>query len=94
MEFLIGLLNFIVFIFYIVAGIAAFGTLIGFMSNDGKDGGSIKFGLIAAVAGVVFGCSGYFIRDYADSLKRSKNFTESFTNGDKEKNQMAFSWAI
>lgn len=90
MEFLIGLLNFIVFIFYIVAGIAAFGTLIGFMSNDGKDGGSIKFGLIAAVAGVVFGCGGYFIRDYADSLKRSKNFTESFTNGDKEKIKWRF----
>ena len=37
MEFLIGLLNFIGFIFYIVTGIATFGTLIGFMSNDGKD---------------------------------------------------------
>ena len=49
------------------------------MSNDSKDGAGIKGGLIAAVAGVVFGSGGYFIRDYADSLKRSKNFTESFT---------------
>ena len=83
MGFVIGLLNFIGFIFYIIAGIAAFATLLGFMSNDNKDGGGIKVGLMAAVAGLVFGCGGYFIRDYADSLKRSKNFTESFSNGDK-----------
>ena len=38
MGFLIGLLNFIGVIFYIVAGIAAFGALIGLMSNDSKDG--------------------------------------------------------
>ena len=90
MGFVIGLLNFVGFIFYIVAAIAAFGVLIGFMSNDSKDGAGIKGGLIAAVAGVVFGSGGYFIRDYADSLKRSKNFTESFTNGDKEKVKWRF----
>lgn len=90
MGFVIGLLNFIGFIFYIIAAIAAFATLIGFMSNDSKDGGGIKLGLIAAVAGLVFGCGGYYIRDYADSLKRSKNFTESLTNGDKEKVKWRF----
>ena len=90
MGFGIGLLNFVGFIFYIIAAIAAFATLLGFMSNDSKDGGGIKIGLIAAVVGLVFGCGGYFIRDYADSLKRSKNFTESFTNGDKEKVKWRF----
>ena len=90
MGFGIGLLNFVGFIFYIIAAIAAFATLLGFMSNDSKDGGGIKIGLIAAVVGLVFGCGGYFIRDYADSLKRSKNFTESLTNGDKEKVKWRF----
>lgn len=50
MGFLIGLLNFIGVIFYIVAGIAAFGALIGLMSNDSKDGAGVKVGLIAADA--------------------------------------------
>ena len=90
MGFLIGLLNFVGFIFYIIAAISAFGALISFMSNDSKEGARIKVGLIAAVAGFVFGCGGYFIRDYADSLKRSKNFTESLTNGDKEKVKWRF----
>jgi len=90
MGFLIGLLNFVGFIFYIIAAISAFGALISFMSNDSKEGARIKVGLIAAVAGLVFGCGGYFIRDYADSLKRSKNFTESLTNGDKEKVKWRF----
>ena len=47
MGFVIGLLNFVGFIFYIVAAIAAFGVLIGFMSNDSKDGAGIKGGFIA-----------------------------------------------
>ena len=85
MEFIIGLLNFVGFIFYIIAAIASFGTLIFFMLVDSKDGGGIKIGLIAAVAAIFFGSGGYFIRDYANTLKRSKNFTESLTNGDKEK---------
>lgn len=86
MGFLIWLLNFIGFLFYIVVGIAAFG----FMLNDSKDGAGVKVGFIAAVAGLVFGCGGYFIRDYADSLRRSKNFTESLANGDKEKVKWRF----
>lgn len=85
MGFLIGLLNFVGFISYIFAAIAVFGALIGFMSNDSKEVTGIKFGLIAAVAGLVLGTGGYFICYYADSLKRSHNFTESLTNGDKEK---------
>ncbi len=90
MEFIIGLLNFVGFIFYIIAAIASFGTLIFFMLVDSKDGGGIKIGLIAAVAAIVFGSGGYFIRDYANTLKRSKNFTESLTNGDKEKVKWRF----
>lgn len=90
MGFLIGLLNFVGFFLYIVAAIAAFVTMIGFISDDSKDEGGIQIGLIAAVAGVVFGCGGYFIRDYADSLKRNKNFTESLMNGDKEKVKWRF----
>ena len=90
MGFLIGLLKLVGYIFYIIAVIEAFRALIGFMSNDSKEGAGIKFGLIAAVAGLVFGSGGYFIYDYADSLKRSKNFTENLTNGDKEKVKWRF----
>lgn len=84
MGFFIGILYFVGFIFYLIAAFAAFGMLIGFMSNDSEEGTGFKLGLIAAVVGLVFGSGGYFIRDYADSLKRNKNFTESLTNGDKE----------
>lgn len=90
MGFFIGILNFVGFIFYLIAAFAAFGMLIGFMSNDSKEGTGFKLGLIAAVVGLVFGSGGYFIRDYADSLKRNKNFTESLTNGDKEKLKWRF----
>ena len=64
MGFIIGLLNFVGFLFYIVAAIAAFCILIGFMCNNDKDGAGIKVGLIAAVVATVFGYGGYFIREY------------------------------
>lgn len=89
MEFVIVLLYFVGFIFYIIAAIAAIATLVGF-SSDSKDGSGIKFGLIAAVVGLVLGSGGYLIRDWADSLKRSRNFTESLTTGDKEKVKWRF----
>lgn len=90
MGFIIGLLNFVGFLFYIVAAIAVFCILIGFMCNNDKDGAGIKVGLIAAVVATVFGYGGYFIREYSDTLKKSKNFTECLTNGEKEKVKWRF----
>jgi len=85
MGFVAGLLYFVGFLFYIIAAICAFGTLVGFATNDENDGSGIKLGLLALVAGIAFGVGGYFIREYADSLKRCSNFTESLANSDREK---------
>ena len=66
MEFLYILLNFIGFIFYIVAIIGAFLSFCCFFILDDDDSPRLTSGLIAAILGLIFWGGGYGIRNYSE----------------------------